>query len=328
MLSVLTTSPDKSVKAATPTFTVFTPTYNRAHTLVRVFDSLSAQTFRDFEWLVVDDGSADGTDALIDRWREAADFPVRYVAQTHAGKHVAHNRALREARGEFFVVLDSDDACVPTALERMLHHWNSIPPERRSEFSGVAGLCRDQNRNIIGDRFPSEPLDISLREQHYVYRLRGEKWGPELTGILRQFPFPEIPNVNFMPEGTVWLEVAKKYKIRCVNEVFRIYHVADRATGATLTTRKSLGENAVGRLYYYAWLLNNDIEYFFKAPLRFIKVATMFNVVAFYVSAGDLRTYGSLSGTFAKVLVVLLAPLSLLLYAFDRICIMMGRRHA
>jgi glycosyltransferase involved in cell wall biosynthesis len=93
---------------AAPMFTVFTPTYNRSHTLHRVYDSLHAQTYRNFEWLVIDDGSTDGTAEMIESWRRNADFPIRFFAQPHAGKHVAHNRALDEARGRFFIVLDSD----------------------------------------------------------------------------------------------------------------------------------------------------------------------------------------------------------------------------
>ena len=70
-------------------FTVFTPTYNRAHTLHRVYDSLCAQTLRDFEWLVIDDGSTDGTADLIANWAKSADFPIRYFKQEHSGRHGA-----------------------------------------------------------------------------------------------------------------------------------------------------------------------------------------------------------------------------------------------
>src|SRR3974390_2817293 len=94
-------------------FTVFTATYNRAHTLHRVYDSLCAQTLHDFEWIVIDDGSTDNTAELIDDWAKAAQFPIRYFKQNHSGKHVAHNLAVREARGLFFLPLDSDDACLP-----------------------------------------------------------------------------------------------------------------------------------------------------------------------------------------------------------------------
>ena len=84
------------------TFTVFTPTFNRACTLHRVYESLSAQTYRDFEWLVVDDGSSDDTRKLIDTWERQARFPLRYIYQPNQGKHVAFNRGVREARGELF----------------------------------------------------------------------------------------------------------------------------------------------------------------------------------------------------------------------------------
>jgi glycosyltransferase involved in cell wall biosynthesis len=321
-------SGDFEADAATPMFTVFTPTYNRAHTLQRVYDSLRAQTCRSFEWLIVDDGSSDGTAGLIETWRRMSDFPIRYFVQPNAGKHVAHNRALEEARGTFFIVLDSDDACVPTALERMLYHWNTIPEERRAQFSGIAGLCCDQNGVIVGDRYPSEPLDISLREQHYVYRVRGEKWGPDLTEILRRYRFPNVAGAKFVPEGAIWLEIAKRYKMRCVNDVFRIYYQDDRRAGATLSRRKGLGDGAPGRLYYYTWLLNNDLEYFFSSPAPFIKAAVMLPVMALCAAQPLGSAIGALTEPFAKVLVAVGLPASLLLYAFDRTSALLRRGYA
>jgi len=305
-------------KVPPPAFTVFTPTYNRAHTLHRVYESLCVQTLRDLEWLIVDDGSTDGTTALVEQWCRVSNFPIRFIAQPHAGKHIAHNRAIREARGQFFIILDSDDACVPTALERMLYHWNTIPIGQRAQFSGVAGLCCDQKGAVVGDRYPSEPLDISLREQRYVYRIRGEKWGPELVEVLRQFPFPEISDTNFLPEGAVWLEVAKRYKMRCVNEVFRVYYVDDSRTGHTLTARKSLGESAAGRLHYYTWLLNNDLGYFFHSPSPFIKAAVMLPVMALYASQPLTTATAAVNGACAKALVLAGLPFAFLLYLFDR----------
>jgi glycosyltransferase involved in cell wall biosynthesis len=309
-------------------FTVFTPTYNRSHTLHRVYESLRAQTYRDFEWLVVDDGSTDGTAEIIESWRRNSDFPIRFFAQPHAGKHIAHNLALDEARGKFFIVLDSDDACARTALERMVHHWNSIPEDQRAQFSGVAGLCCDQNGAVVGDPYPSEPLDISLREQHYVYRVRGEKWGPDLTEVLRRYRFPEISNATFMPEGAIWLEIAKHYKMRCVNEVFRIYYQDDRTPGATLTRRKSLGDGATGRLYYYTWLLNNDLEYFFSSPMPFIKAALMLPIMALFASQPLGRTIGSLKTPLARALVLIELPAALSVYTYDKMSAPLRRKNA
>jgi glycosyltransferase involved in cell wall biosynthesis len=302
---------------ASPLFTVFTPTYNRAHTLHRVFDSLCAQTLRDFEWLVVDDGSTDGTPELIAGWTKAADFPIRYFRQEHSGKHFAHNLAAQHAQGQFFLALDSDDGCVPQAMERMAYHWNAIPFGERAGFSGVAGLCVDQDKRLLGDRFPADPLDTNLRELTYCYCLRGEKWGPELTEVVRRFPFPEIRGTQFVPEGSVWLEIAKTYRIRCVNEVFRIYHVDDDKTGATITRRKGLDDSAPGRLHYYVWLLNNDLEYFFRSPTPFLKAAVMLPIVAHHSGQSLRHIFKSLKNLGAKVLVFMTLPAALVLYAVD-----------
>ena len=304
---------------ATLQFTVFTPTYNRAHTLRRVYDSLCAQTCRDFEWLVVDDGSTDGTAELIARWAETAEFPVRYFRQDHSGKHFAHNLAAREARGQFFLPLDSDDACAPRALERIAHHWNAIPADQRASFSGIAGLCSDQSGKVIGDRYPADPLDISFRDLNYRLRLRGEKWGGELTEIIRKFPFPEVRGTQFTPEGTVWLAIGKHYKIRCVNEVFRTYYVDDELTGVTLTRRRGLGDSAAGRLHYYLWLLNNDLEYFFYSPKPFLKAALMLPIVARYAGRPLANVMGSLTSGYAKFLVTSVLPVSWALYVADRL---------
>ena len=297
-------------------FTVFTPTYNRAHTLRRVYDSLCAQTLRDFEWIVIDDGSTDGTAELVANWVKAADFPVRFFRQEHSGKHIAHNLATREARGKFFLPLDSDDACVPGALERMAYHWNTIPDSERALYSGVDGLCSDQNGQIIGDRFPSEPFDTTLRERRYVYRMRGEKWGSTLTDIVRRFPFPEAAGSQFAPEGLVWLDIAKTYKNRCVNEVFRIYYIDDAYTGETLSKRRSF-EDASGRLHYYLWLLNNDLGYFFYSPMPFLKAAAMLPIVARLSGKNLWGAIGSLRAAPAKLLVLLALPLSYLLLVID-----------
>src|SRR4030095_5896345 len=94
-------------------FTVSTQTYNRRDRLPRVYESLNAQTFRDFEWLIVDDGSTDGTEEFIKAWQSSADFRIRYFYQPNLGKHVGFNRSVVEAQGELLLSFDSDDSCVP-----------------------------------------------------------------------------------------------------------------------------------------------------------------------------------------------------------------------
>lgn len=300
-------------------FTVFTATYNRAHTIHRVFDSLRAQTLRDFEWVVVDDGSTDDTPDKIADWAASADFPIRYFRQSHAGKHIAHNLAVREARGKMFLPLDSDDACLPTTLERMMYWWNTIPSNQQAAFCGVTGLVIDQYGKLVGDRFPSERLDATLRELRYVHHVKGEKITCRLTEILRHYLFPEVAQGQYLPEGIVWHDIARRFKNRAVNEVLRIYYIDDVKTGVTVSKRESFRTHALGRWYYYCWLLNNDLEYFFQSPMPFLKAAIMLPVSAWYSQRSLSETLNSLDIVWAKALVLSALPAALIIYAFDKV---------
>jgi glycosyltransferase involved in cell wall biosynthesis len=297
-----------------PFFTVFTPTFNRAQTLHRVFDSLCNQTLRDFEWVVVDDGSTDDTPELIDKWTGKATFPIRYLRQPNSGKHIAHNIAVREARGVLFAPLDSDDALEPDALERIRSTWLKIPVAERPRYSGIGSLCRDQQGNIIGVPFPTSPFDADFRESFFVRRrFGGEKWGISRTDVLRQFPFPDIHGTNFVPEALLGFQMARVYKRRYVNEVFRIYYVGDETGGATLTGRDNIARGALGRLYFYAWILNNEMAFFPRAPLPFIKAAVMLPVVARYGGVTIGEVWRQLKGWRAKTLFLAASPLALAL---------------
>jgi glycosyltransferase involved in cell wall biosynthesis len=177
-------------------FTVFTPTYNRAHTLTRVYQSLVSQTLSDFEWLIVDDGSEDKTQELVDSFLADGKIQIRYFRQPNSGKHVALNRAVREAQGELFLTLVSDDSCVPTALEQFGFHWRSIAESRHAEFSGITCFSRNSNGDVIGGRLPSELIDGHPHQIASQYHLAGDKWGFHGTAILRKYPFPVFPGEN------------------------------------------------------------------------------------------------------------------------------------
>ena len=126
-----------------------------------VYDSLTAQTFRDFEWLVVDDGSTDGTRALIEAWRDEADFPIRYYHQKNQGKHVAYNHSVPHARGRFFLTLDSDEACVPHALEKLKLYWDTTEINQGWPLPCCAWTRRGR---VVGDRFPHRITDSDSLE--------------------------------------------------------------------------------------------------------------------------------------------------------------------
>jgi len=133
--------------------------YNRAKTLPRLHASLLRQSYPTFEWVLVDDGSDDVTEALIQRWLEAGELDLVVTHQPNCGKHVAVNRGVELARGQVSVIVDSNDWFAPRALERLLHHWHTIPEKQRGAFSGVVGLCAYEDGSVIGSRYPIDPLD-------------------------------------------------------------------------------------------------------------------------------------------------------------------------
>jgi glycosyltransferase involved in cell wall biosynthesis len=286
---------------------VFTPTFNRRSTLHRVCESLRVQTFRDFEWLIVDDGSTDGTAGLVEKWQSESGFPIRYVYQENQGKPAAFNRGVQEAQGELFLTLDSDDACVPQALERLKYHWDGIPPDEKDKFSAVTVLCKDQDGRLIGDKFPCDVWDSDWIESFFRYKVKGEKWGFHRTDVLKQFPFPTVPNVKFISEGVLWFTLSRRFKTRFVNEILRIYHTNDKG-GDRLT---ALSPTAlVGRALFHKYVLNELIDWWLPSPANIFRSAINFSRYSFGVGKGPRSQFSELRTSVGRLLVGISLPLA------------------
>ena len=299
-----------------PTFTVFTATYNRAGLLHRVFDDLERQTDQDFEWLIVDDGSTDGTEALVRDWAARAAFPVRYVPQPHSGKHVAFNRGVREARGRLFLSWDSDDGGVPEALERFRANWEAIPAGRRSGFSAVTALRRYDDGTLIGDPFPDDITDSDSLELHFRYRTRGDKWGFHLTDVLRAHPFPEPAGHTFVAEAIVWFAIARRYRTRFVNEVLGINYrpAAGESHLSTLTVA-----TARGRLLFHQAVLEHYLDFARMAPFLILKSLVNYSRYSFTAGIGPWGQLRRIPTLGRKVLVLSTMPAGLVFSIRDRL---------
>ncbi|WP_370635842.1 glycosyltransferase family 2 protein [Paralcaligenes sp. KSB-10] len=298
-------------------FTVLTPSYNRADTLGRVYASLCGQSFQDFEWLVVDDGSTDNTRARVLQWQQEARFPVRYAWQPNQHKKTAFNHGVREAQGELIVALDSDDSLDADALDAMARAWSGISPQDRPRFVAVTGLCARPDGGIVGDRFPEDVLDASVLDMTFKYRVRGEKFGCMRTEVLRQFPFPdEIP--GFVPESLVWRAMARAgFQTRFVNQVFRVYY--DSPDSLSMQGRNSQ-QHALG-----LWLLAHDtvvkcLPWFRYQPQAFFVAAARYTRFALHIrrTGQALPADRPLTGLGSRLLVVAMWPVGALLYGRDR----------
>ncbi len=296
------------------TFTVFTATFNRPNTLPKVYESLKAQTFCDFEWLIVDDGSRGSPKELVERWQAEGAFPIRYIYQENQGKYMAFNRGVREAKGELFLNIDDDDACVPQALERLKYHWDSIPDSQRERFSGVTVLCRDHNGRLVGDLFPRDILDFNSLELVFKYKVRGEKWGFQRTDVLKEFPFPTLPDVKYIPEGVVWFALARRFKTQFVNEILYIYHLEETGDHLGALTRSTIPRRA----FFYRQLLDDFIDLLPQYPLGLFRSAINFSRYSFDRGMSPGVQFGELRSWRAQLLLAASMPVGYLMAIRDK----------
>ncbi|MDY2726980.1 MAG: glycosyltransferase family 2 protein [Anaerostipes faecalis] len=206
--------------------TVFTPTYNRAHIIEKLYRSLQAQTFRDFEWLVIDDGSYDYTDQLFLEWlKEDNPFEIRYIYAENKGKMKELNYAMDLAVGELFFTVDSDDTLTSDALEKIDRWERTIPKD--GGFCGLAGSMGYISGEPSNPKLPGEYYDASLFQR---YRDNGkEHIGADrawvfYTDVYRSYKFPEFKDEKFIAEAVSWNRMAHDgLKVRCFNDVIYLF---------------------------------------------------------------------------------------------------------
>jgi glycosyltransferase involved in cell wall biosynthesis len=274
-----------------PTFTVFIPTYNRAGLLPRALSSIEAQTYRDFEVVIVDDGSTDDTAAVVAHWKAGVEFPVTYVKQSNQGKHAAHNKGVELAKGLLFFNLDSDDRLLPNTLERIWRHWESIPESERERFAGVEGLVESMDgKRSLTVPYPHNPLDASFLDVRYRLGIGGDKKHAIRTDVARRFPYPVFAGERHIRPSLTWKRISHHYVFRCVNEPFQqVEYLADGLSSDRFRLRM---RNPRGFQLYYLEDVIRHRPWLSRRQLR----RSMIDFVRFSLHAGDgLREQGRLT---------------------------------
>lgn len=228
-----------------PTLTIFTPSYNRAKFLKRLYDSLISQSDYDFEWLLVDDGSSDNTEeymtSLIQR---NTPFRIKYFRQQNGGKHRAINFGVSQSQAKWFFILDSDDWITPNAVSLIKKRILEI--KENHDFCGIAGLRVTPDFKTIGTECQYDKLDSDFFEYRYKHRIVGDRAEVLRTEILREYRFPEFKGENFLGEAVVWNQIAEKYKLRYTSDKFYICEY--QAGGLTDTFSKMMDKNPKGAM--------------------------------------------------------------------------------
>lgn len=276
------------------TFTVFIPSFNRAHTLDRALQSVADQTFRDVEVVIVDDGSTDGTKRLVRRWQQTAGFPIRYYWQENQGKHVAHNHAVKQARGIFFVLLDSDDMLHPRALERLKFHWDAIPDSAKASFAGVEGLCAEHDGSVSRDRFPEDVMDSDYLEMTKKYNVMGDKKNAIRTVVLRRFPYPQFEGEKHVRDDLIWKRMSRHYRFRYINEVVQIIEYQPDGLSADVFAMRM--RNPKGFRYYFLEEINQYSD--LTGAYRRFRYHSKFVRYSLHCKVGFRRQYAEVNSTF------------------------------
>ena len=245
-----------------PFISILTPTYNRGKLLLPLYDSLKNLTFKDFEWLIVDDGSEDDTEQYALSWIEHnienAEFPIRYIKKSNGGKHTAINRGVREAIGELILILDSDDTLPVDSLETIALYYEQCKGYK--DCAGVCGLMAHHDGQLIGSGFPKEPMYESALQFRYAEKgnVTGDLLEVYKTSVMREFPFPEIENERFCPESLVWNRIANKYKLFCFNKI--VYYRDYLEGGLTSKIVRIRMNSPIASTMTYAEMLDYDIS--------------------------------------------------------------------
>lgn len=286
--------------------TVFTPTYNRADLLKRCYKSMCRQTYQDFVWLVIDDGSKDDTEEQVSTWMEESHgFELQYFHKENGGLHTAYNAAIERINTPLCVCIDSDDFMPVDAIERILHFWEKNGSD---EYAGIVGLDYDLNGNVIGDLLPRQKsvnlIDL-LVGRYQIHN--GDRTNVVRTELYKKYaPMKVYPGEkNFNPHY-LHLQISQEYDFLVMNENLRFveYQPGGMSNSILKQYRNSPNSFMQTRLLYLS---------FPKTPLWF-RFKNSVHLVSSGILAGKLLQAVRLSH--CKTFTILAIPMGAILAGY------------
>jgi len=238
-------------------FTIFTPTFNRKELLEKLYKSLQKQTYKDFEWLIVDDGSADGTKEKVEEFLSEKKLDIKYYFKENGGKQRAYNFATDKANGELFICLDSDDEYVENGLETILKYWKKY--EKNNDIAGMGYLSTYPNEEVIGSSFPEKEMISTQFDIYNKYGVKGDKGLMFRTEIIKKYKFPVFDDEKFITEAVVYNRICEKYKMVYVNEKIEIKEYQE--DGLTAKYNNLLLRNPKGQALYHNEINSQNLSF-------------------------------------------------------------------
>lgn len=268
--------------------TVFTPSFNRAHLLPRIYESLKIQTCQDFIWLIIDDGSADDTRQVVSAFIAENKVEIQYIEQENQGMHGAHNTAYENINTPLNTCIDSDDFMPIDAVEKILDKWKSVADKEK--YSGLVGLDADLDGNLIGSQFTT---DTTTLEDFYLKGGTGDKKLVYRTAVMQKYPaYPLFPGEKYVGLGYKYLLADQDFELVTLNEIlvlvdyqqggssnnmFRQYYKNPRGFAFIRKQGMVLSKSPMKRFkdaihYVSSSLLSRNSNFITESPRRFLTV--------------------------------------------------------
>ncbi len=291
--------------------TVFTPTYNRAYCLHKCYESLKRQTCKDFDWLIIDDGSTDNTKELVDSWISSSPgFLIRYIYKENGGMHTAYNVAYENIDAELSINVDSDDYLVDNAIEDILGFWDK---KKRPDVGGIYALDCYEDRTIIGLPFPDDLVEFKGWGHKHVYYYsegkrkcfhnQGDKKFIGVTNVIKKYPpIPVIAGEKYYSLYFKQHYIERDYSILIHNKpVCVVEYMPDSSTNHMFQTYI---RNPKGFCEERRFVMKN-------APAFKLRFMAAVHYVAESIIAGDKRFVGNATN---KGITVVAVPFGIALY--------------
>lgn len=283
--------------------TIFTPAFNRAHTLPRTYESLKKQDCKDFIWMVIDDGSSDNTRELVNSWiKDEKDFEIRYIFKENGGMHSAHNVAYRNIDTVLNTCIDSDDELADGAVRKILDKWKEIKDQ---DYAGIIALDVDMKTGkVIGKGFP-----VGLKETtlfgYYEAGGSGDKKLIYRTDIINQYSeYPEFEGEKYVALAYKYLLIDQDYKLVVLDEP--VCSVEYQLDSSTNTMFKQYLRNPKGWAFWRITQMKYD-----RSFIRRVK-----NCIHYCSSCQIGSIKGYIKGSPYPILTVLCTPAGHLLTAY------------
>lgn len=280
-----------------------------------MYESLQSQTYRNFEWLLINDASKDNTAEILEEYKIKSNFDIRLIHNA-SNQMVAYNchQAVEIAEGEFMLFIGHDDALIPKALQILNETWDKIDQHNKNHLAGIMTNCQDQHGGLIVDEFPGAPCIGDFYRMCIDYNILGEKFFCYKTKVLREFQFSTID--RYVPESLLLYNISDKYETYFINERLRIYYINQEGVENLSSVTKI--KYPKGIWFSKQEDINKRFLKMKKHPILTIKTFVMYLRMSFHGKTPISKSIMQLNTFYKKGIAIIFCPLAYMLSIADR----------